>query len=228
MKNRQVFRQVHNFCISSNYCLVFLYLIMQKAIYQYRAVSCDVMLSSNMAASMLKGNAIFMVCIASFDIMVSNSISMSFSIRGSSIHDDCMRAWCAWVPWISRSALRIPTAVLEDSRTSVKTLYKLDMKWLNVWGASVTSLTLANSVVDNLEPTEIIVSFSSLSKWFDPPADLPKTSHSSTREKDRQKDTESIAGSSSVADGELQAGNKFHWELRAISPPKMPKRSPRK
>eukprot|EP00057_Strongylocentrotus_purpuratus_P006163 XP_011660637.1 PREDICTED: androglobin isoform X28 [Strongylocentrotus purpuratus] len=54
--------------------------------------------------------------------------------------------------------------------------------------------------VDNLEPTEIIVSFSSLSRWFDPPADLPKTSHSSTRGKDQLKDTESIAGSSSVAD----------------------------
>ncbi|XP_022081747.1 androglobin-like [Acanthaster planci] len=55
--------------------------------------------------------------------------------------------------------------------------------------------------VDNLETTEIIVSFSALSRWFDPPLEPPKTSHSSTREKDKHKDAESVAGSSSVADG---------------------------
>ncbi|XP_038078681.1 androglobin-like isoform X2 [Patiria miniata] len=55
--------------------------------------------------------------------------------------------------------------------------------------------------VDNLETTEIIVSFSSLSRWLEPPLEPPKTSHSSTREKDKHKDAESVAGSSSVADG---------------------------
>lgn len=75
--------------------------------------------------------------------------------------------------------------------------------WNRKWEEkAIIILSLLNIlVVDNLEPTEIIVSFSSLSRWFDPPADLPKTSHSSTRGKDQLKDTESIAGSSSVADG---------------------------
>ncbi|XP_070569023.1 androglobin-like isoform X9 [Ptychodera flava] len=50
--------------------------------------------------------------------------------------------------------------------------------------------------VDNLEPTEIIVSFSSLSRWFDPPPEQPKTSHSTIRErKDRESDKDSVAAS---------------------------------
>ncbi|XP_071801000.1 androglobin-like isoform X5 [Asterias amurensis] len=55
--------------------------------------------------------------------------------------------------------------------------------------------------VDNLVSSEIIVSFSSLSRWFDPPLEPPKTSHSTSREKEKHKDAESVAGSSSVADG---------------------------
>ena len=55
---------------------------------------------------------------ASFYIIVRNGFSVSFSIRGSS-------AWWsrAWQPWISRSVCANPTAMLEDSMTSVKTLY---------------------------------------------------------------------------------------------------------
>ncbi|KAJ8026646.1 Androglobin [Holothuria leucospilota] len=54
--------------------------------------------------------------------------------------------------------------------------------------------------VDNLESSEIIISFSSLSRWFDPPSiEPPKTSHSH-REKEKQKDNESVAGSSIAAE----------------------------
>ncbi|PIK43982.1 putative androglobin isoform X22 [Apostichopus japonicus] len=55
--------------------------------------------------------------------------------------------------------------------------------------------------VDNLESSEIIVSYSSLSRWFDPPsAEPPKTSHSHRDKQEKQKDNESIAGSSSIAE----------------------------
>ncbi|XP_077977911.1 androglobin-like isoform X2 [Glandiceps talaboti] len=50
--------------------------------------------------------------------------------------------------------------------------------------------------VDNLEPTEIIVSFSALSRWLDPPPEHPKTSHSTIRDKkDRESDRDSVAAS---------------------------------
>ena len=58
----------------------------------------------------------------SFYIIVHNSISMSFSIRGSS-------AWWSRARMVRLTALDIqvslrnPTAMLEDSMTSVKTLY---------------------------------------------------------------------------------------------------------
>nr|XP_006811496.1 PREDICTED: androglobin-like [Saccoglossus kowalevskii] len=50
--------------------------------------------------------------------------------------------------------------------------------------------------VDSLESSEIIISFSSLSRWFDPPPEPPKTAHSMIRErKDRESDKDSVAAS---------------------------------
>ena len=60
---------------------------------------------------------------ASFYIIVRNGFSMNFSIRGSS-------AWRSHACMVRVTALDIqvslrnPTAMLEDSMTSVKTLYK--------------------------------------------------------------------------------------------------------
>ena len=79
------------------------------------------MLSSNMAASTQRQSYSFMQ--ASFYIIVRNGFSMNFSIHG----------WSTW--WLSmcivretaldiQVSLRNPTAMLEDSMTSVKMLYR--------------------------------------------------------------------------------------------------------
>ena len=68
---------------------------------------------------------------ASFYIIVHNSFSMNFSIRGSS-------AWWSRARMVRVAALgiqvslRYPTAMLEDSMTSVKKLYSFNSKreWL--------------------------------------------------------------------------------------------------
>ena len=86
----------------------------------YRAFSCDVMLSSNMAVSIATELNIHL-CKHLFYIIVRNGISMSFSIRGSS-------AWWSRTRMVRVTALDIqvslrnPTAMLEDSTTSLRTL----------------------------------------------------------------------------------------------------------
>ena len=84
---------------------------------QYRAFSRDIMLSSYS-----NGNQ-YSFMQASFYIIVRNGFSMNFSICVVQMHEDHMREWCTWLPWISRFSLRNPTAMLENSMTSKKTLY---------------------------------------------------------------------------------------------------------
>lgn len=62
--------------------------------------------------------------------------------------------------------------------------------FLNLW-----------SVVDNLNPTEIVVSYSAVCRWLEPPL-LPmaveeKKSHSSLKGKDKDTEKEMSAGTSS-------------------------------
>lgn len=59
--------------------------------------------------------------------------------------------------------------------------------------------------MDNLRPTEIVVSFSALSRWHEPPTPLPnvKDSHTSLKGKDKDPDKDPTAVlSSSLLDGE--------------------------
>ena len=63
---------------------------------------------------------------ASFYIIVHNSFSMNFSIRGSSARGSHARMVCVTALDIQVS-LRNPMAMLEESMTSVKTLYSYGM-----------------------------------------------------------------------------------------------------
>ena len=69
-----------------------------------RAISLDIMLSSNMAASIVLNGNQYSFMQASFYTIVRHGLSMNFSIHGF-IDFKCM------------------TAILEDSMTSVKSLY---------------------------------------------------------------------------------------------------------
>ena len=67
----------------------------------YRAFSCNVMLSSNMAASTATEIAIHL-CKHLFTLLCV-TVSPWTSPFVVQAHDDHVCAWCAWLPWISRS-----------------------------------------------------------------------------------------------------------------------------
>ena len=74
-------------------------------IQRYRTFSCDVMLSSNMAASIA----------VEINIHLCKHLSTLLCVTGSpwtspfvvQAHNDRVRAWCTWLPWISRSVCAI-------------------------------------------------------------------------------------------------------------------------
>ena len=67
----------------------------------YRAFSCDVMLSSNMAASIATAINIHL-CKHLFTLLCV-TVSPWISPFVVQVHDDRVCAWCAWLPWIIRS-----------------------------------------------------------------------------------------------------------------------------
>ena len=96
-----------------------------KLIKRFRAFSCDVMLSSNMTACCINGSSFVQV---SGYVIVHNGISMSSSIRGSSAWSRaCMVRVTALDIQVS---LCNPTAMMEDSMTSAKMLYRMNSKSL--------------------------------------------------------------------------------------------------
>ena len=84
--------------------------------------SCDVMLSSNMAASIAAEINIHLMQ-SSFYIIVHVGFSMSFSIRGSSPWSPARMVRVTAMD--IQVSLRDPMAMLEDSMTSVKMLYTI-------------------------------------------------------------------------------------------------------
>ena len=87
------------------------------------------MLSSNMAASVATEINIHL-CKHLFYIIVRNGFSMNspFVVQA---HDDCVRGLCALLPWICpRLDIQVSLmAMLEDSMTSLKTLYLANWKF---------------------------------------------------------------------------------------------------
>ena len=71
----------------------------------YRAFSHDVMLSSNMAASIAMAINIHL-CKHLFTLLCV-TVSPWTSPFLVQVHDDHVRTWCAWLPWISRSVRAI-------------------------------------------------------------------------------------------------------------------------
>ena len=68
---------------------------------------------------------------------------------------------------------------------------------------NTSSLTLL-PVVDNLKPTEIVVSFSAVSRWIEPLSEkeASKTNLKAGRERDRESRADNLtAESSSIVDG---------------------------
>ena len=78
------------------------------------------------------------------------------------------------------------------------------------------SLT-SKSVVDNLKPTEIVVSFSAVSRWNEPPSPSKEESKSNLKSKDRDRDSRAenlTAESSSVVDGKWKNLNSLAFWYR--------------
>ena len=73
----------------------------------YRAFSCDVMPSSNMAASITTEINIHLCKHLSILLCVTVSPWTSLGFVVQAVHDDRVRAWCMWLPWISRSVCAI-------------------------------------------------------------------------------------------------------------------------
>ena len=79
--------------------------IFKLNIESYRAFSQDVMLSSNMAASIATAINIHL-CKRLFTLLCL-MISPQTSPSVVEAHDDHVHAWCTWLPWISRSVCAI-------------------------------------------------------------------------------------------------------------------------
>ena len=56
-------------------------------------------------------------------------------------------------------------------------------------------------VVDNLKPTDIVVSFSALSHWNDPPPPSKEESKVNVSRRDRESRADALANENSVTDG---------------------------
>ena len=117
----------------------------------YRAFSCDVMLSSNMVASI--ATAINIHLWKHLYIIGHNGFSMNSSIRGSS-------AWWSRTGMVRVTALDIqvslrnPTAMLEGSMTSVNTLYTKN----NVTLKSTSTPGLWPNVIELLSNAHYVLS----------------------------------------------------------------------
>ena len=71
-----------------------------------RAFSCDIMLPSIMAASIATEINIHS-CKHLFALLCITVFSPWASAFVVQVHDDRMRTWCVWLPWISRSVCAI-------------------------------------------------------------------------------------------------------------------------
>ena len=89
--------------------------------FSYRAFSCHVKLSSNMAASIATEISIHL-CKHLFTLL-SVTVSPWTSPFVVQAHDDRVRAWCTWLPWIYRLVYAIWRPRRRTAWTSVKTLY---------------------------------------------------------------------------------------------------------
>ena len=99
---------------------------------EYKAFSRDIILSSNMAASIAIEINIHFNMQASFYIIVHNSFSMNFSIRGSSAWWSRACTWCVWLPWISRSVCAIRRPCWRTAWRQWKVLY-CEERGMHTW-----------------------------------------------------------------------------------------------